>query len=167
MKFLTLTGAVFVAVTLAGCQTPSNTFQQQADAVPQHPAIKIFEDICLNSYPTNESALKSAAARHGIKNFETKHGKGMFGPYQYQSGTNSDQSMFVTYWPGKMGCLVKVRANTPESDKLIYHVQLGNAVKKKFPYVSPMQKRMTTVENGKVIEFMYFHKDGFDFFTLG
>ncbi|PRA81778.1 hypothetical protein CQ054_20055 [Ochrobactrum sp. MYb29] len=166
MKLLSFTCSLVALLSLTGCQTASMQLQRQAEEKPQHPAIKIFEDICLNSYPANDSALKTAAVKHGIRGFETKYGKGMFGPYQYESGSNTDQSMFVTYWPGKAGCVLKVKSNTQKSDEIIYHVQLGKAVQKKYRNVDPMQKSMTTYQNGKVIQFTYFNMDGFDYFSI-
>ncbi|MBB2973457.1 hypothetical protein [Mesorhizobium sp. RMAD-H1] len=167
MRYVLRNGTVAVALTLAGCQTPAGKLQQEADASPQHPAIKIFEDICLNNYPSNEAGIKATAARYGITNFATKHGKGMFGPYQYENGTTADQSLSVTYHQGTVSCMVKYKNGSGGKDKILPHIQLGRAVQKKFPNVDPTSKSMTTIQNGKIIQFNYHHSDGYDYFHMG
>jgi hypothetical protein len=122
---------------LAGCSTTNEAPERQISAKPTdptaiEPAVAAFRDICFAYRPPYTQA-RAAAARYGVKRFETKQGSSLIsGKYTYVEGASDDGSLIVVINPDGL-CDTKYRRHPGMADDETIERQFANVIRTKYP----------------------------------
>lgn len=129
--------AALVGVMLTGCSTTNDGPRQEAAPKPAgpeviEPAVAAFRDICFG-YSAPYTQGYAAAARYGVKTFQTKQGSSFIsGKYTYTEGASDDQSLIVLINPDGL-CVTKYRRHPGMADDETIERQFANLIKTKYP----------------------------------
>ncbi len=129
--------AALLGMMLTGCTTTDEGAKQQAAPKPAgpvaiEPAVAAFRDICF-AYSAPYTQAYAAAARYGVKTFETKKGSSLIsGKYTYTEGASDDQSLKVLINPDGL-CVTKYRRHPGMADDETIESQFANLIKTKYP----------------------------------
>ncbi len=153
--------AVLLGTALMGCSTTSDksatTVAKPAGPVAMDRGVAAFRDICFaHKAPYAESY--AAAARYGIKKFETKQKSSLLsGKYTYSEGSTDDGSLIVGINPKGL-CTVQNRRHPGMADDKTIEDQFAAVIHTKYPLASRLRENSvsyTTVENWKTINFAF------------
>lgn len=129
--------AALLGVLLTSCSTTGEEPKQQAAPKPAGPvaiapAVALFRDICF-AYATPYTQADAAAARYGVKTFQTKQGSSLIsGKYTYKVGTSDDQSVRLLINPDGL-CVTKYRRYPGMADDETIERQFASMIKTKYP----------------------------------
>ncbi|NLS17867.1 hypothetical protein HGP16_14990 [Rhizobium sp. P40RR-XXII] len=129
--------AVLLGGMLAACSTTNGAPEQQATKKPAgptaiEPAVAAFRDICFAYRPPYTQA-RAAAARYGVKTFETKQGSSLIsGKYTYLEGATDDRSLIVIINPDGL-CDTKYRRHPGMADDETIERQFADVIRTKYP----------------------------------
>ncbi|MBO9102336.1 MULTISPECIES: hypothetical protein [unclassified Rhizobium] len=157
---------------LAACTT-SNDKSDITAAKPNGPVaidrgVAAFRDICFaHKAPYTESY--AAAARYGVKKFQTKEGSSwLSGKYMYSEGATDDQSLIVGINPKGL-CTVRDRRRPDMADDSTIEKQFAAVIHSRYPLADKLHANSvsyTTVENWKTINFGFaFDYHGYNMFS--
>lgn len=151
--------AVLLGMMLAGCSTTDGEPRVVA-AKPTGPVaidrgVAAFRDICF-AFKAPYAGSYAAAARYGVKKFETKQNSSwLAGKYTYSEGATDDGSLIVGINP-KGSCTVQDRRHPGMADDKTIEDQFATVIRTRYPLASRLRENSvayTTVENGKSIDF--------------
>ncbi|QND49746.1 hypothetical protein HB780_30170 [Rhizobium lusitanum] len=119
--------------------------------------VAAFRDICF-AFKAPYTGSYAAAARYGIKKFETKQRSSWIGgKYAYSEGATDDRSLIVGINP-QGSCIVQDRRHPGMADDKTIEDQFAALIRTKYPLASRLRENSvayTTVENGKSIDFAF------------
>ena len=161
--------AILLGVMLAACSTTNDGPEQQvttkaADTAAIEPAVAAFRDICF-AYSAPYTQARAAAARYGVKTFETKQGSSLIsGKYTYLEGATDDRSLTVIINPDGL-CDTKYRRHPGMADDETIERQFANVIKTKYPDAFKIGERGQEYHvsiNGKRTSFGFsLNRDGY------
>ncbi len=130
--FAFLLGGMLAACTTTGDRPEQQFAKKAADPTAIEPAVAAFRDICFASSAPYTQA-RAAAARYGVKSFQTKQGSSLIsGKYTYFEGATDDRSLIVIINPDGL-CDTKYRRHPGMADDETIERQFTDVIKTKYP----------------------------------